>query len=118
MTLPDAAELKKLAKQLQTAPNHSVRSSSFLTLFSLLTRLFSFFQELIGILSILKKDYQVTESLLRVAISFFSLLYTVGTDRNAGKQNRSRRWQTQDSYRKGRRRFGKGNRQEMEARRR
>jgi len=44
MTLPDAAELKKLAKQLQTAPNHS---------------------ELIGILSILKKDYQVTESLLR-----------------------------------------------------
>ncbi|KAF8344652.1 transcription factor S-II, central domain-containing protein [Amanita rubescens] len=44
MTLPDAVELKKLAKQLQTAPNHS---------------------ELIGILSILKKDYQVTESLLR-----------------------------------------------------
>ncbi|KAF8736230.1 hypothetical protein AX14_000669 [Amanita brunnescens Koide BX004] len=44
MTLPDAAELRKLAKQLQTAPNQL---------------------ELIGILTILKKEYQVTESLLR-----------------------------------------------------
>ncbi|KAK2459419.1 hypothetical protein APHAL10511_008558 [Amanita phalloides] len=44
MTLPDAAELKKLAKQLQAAPNPV---------------------ELIGILRILKSDYQVTESLLR-----------------------------------------------------
>lgn len=44
MSLPDAAELKKLAKQLQIAPNQS---------------------ELIGILKILKNDYQVTESLIR-----------------------------------------------------
>jgi hypothetical protein len=44
MSLPDAAELKKLAKQLQSAPNQS---------------------EILDILKILKNDYQVSESLLR-----------------------------------------------------
>ncbi|KAF8628773.1 hypothetical protein AX15_003729 [Amanita polypyramis BW_CC] len=44
MSKPDAAEFRKLAKQLQSAPEQS---------------------ELISILKILKNEYQVTESLLR-----------------------------------------------------
>jgi hypothetical protein len=69
--MSDAAELKKLVKQLQSTSTDEVCVISYGISVALLSISDPpvFVQETVSILQTLKKDYQVNEAILRVGIS-------------------------------------------------
>jgi hypothetical protein len=72
--MTDPAELKKLVKQLQSAPSDEVIDFFYSVLFTF-THFLLLLQEIIDVLRILKKDFEVNEAVLRVSLPrvFFGL---------------------------------------------
>ena len=68
--MSDIVELKRLVKQLQSPSTAQVRANVHLCrvhVFSLLANAFP--QELLGILTLLKKNWEVNETILRVGVA-------------------------------------------------
>ncbi len=74
--MADPVELRKLVKQLQSAPTPAVRTNlPMMNPFSLYLCSHPFFQDILGVLSILKDQQNVTEAVLRVCIYMLLSIY-------------------------------------------